>query len=76
MAMACKSKKRETQAVHPPVHHVDGDDGDCDDYCGSLEVNNGSNTDRVIWVSPEAQGRVVKMDLDTCSALSVLPYKQ
>ena len=34
------------------------------------------NKDRVIWVSPEVQGRVIKMELDTGSAVSVLPYKQ
>ena len=51
-------------------------DGDSDDYLGSLEVNNMSGKDQVIWVSPEVQGRVVKMELDTGSAVSVLPYKQ
>ena len=73
---ACKSKKRETQAAQPPVNYVDSDDGDSDDYLGSLEVNNVSDKDHVIWVSPEVQGRVVKMELDTGSAVSVLPYKQ
>ena len=76
IARACKSKKRETQATRPPVNYVDGDDGDSDDYSGSLEVNNMSDKDQVIWVSPEVQGRVVKMELDTGSAVSVLPYKQ
>ena len=55
---------------------MDGDDGDSDDYLGSLEVNNVSDKDHVIWVSPEVQGRVIKMELDTGSAVSVLPYKQ
>ena len=54
----CKSKKRETQAARPPVNYVDSDDGDSDDYLGSLEVNNVSDKDHVIWVSPEVQGRV------------------
>ena len=36
---ACKSKKRETQAAQPPASYVDSDDGDSDDYLGSLEVN-------------------------------------
>ena len=49
---------------------------DSDDYLGSLEVNNVSDKDHVIWVSPEVQGRVSKMELDTGSAVSVLPYKQ
>ena len=73
---ACKSKKRETQAARPPVNYVDSDGGDSDNYLGSLEVNNVSDKDHVIWVSPEVQGRVVKMELDTGSAVSVLPYKQ
>ena len=73
---ACKSKKRETQAARPPVNYVDSDDGDSDDYLGSLEVNNVSDKDHVIWVSPEVQGRVIKMELETGSAVSVLPYKQ
>ena len=55
---------------------MDTDDGDSDDYLGFLEVNNVSDKEHVIWVSPEVQGRVVKMELDTGSAVSVLPYKQ
>ena len=35
-----------------------------------------SDKDHVIWVNPEVQGRVIKMELDTGSAVSVLPYKQ
>ena len=73
---ACKSKKRETQAAQSPVNYVDSDDGDSDDYLGSLEVSNVSDKDHVIWVSPEVQGRVVKMELDTGSTVSVIPYKQ
>ena len=73
---ACKSKKRETQAAQAPINYVDSDDGDSDDYLRSLEVNNVSDKDHVIWLSPEVQGRVVKMELDTGSAVSVLPYKQ
>ena len=41
-----------------------------------LRVNNVSDKDHVIWLSPEVQGRVVKMELDKDSAVSVLPYKQ
>ena len=73
---ACKYKKRETQAAQLPVNYVDSADGDSDDYLGSLEVNNVSDKDHFIWVSPDVQGRVVKMELDTGSVVSVLPYKQ
>ena len=55
---------------------MDSDDGDGDDYLGSLEVHNMDNNDRMIWVSPKVQGRVIKMELDTGSAVSVLSYKQ
>ena len=55
---------------------MDCDDGDSDDYLGSLEVHNMDNKDRVIWVTPEVQGRVIKMELDTGSAVSVFLYKQ
>ena len=55
---------------------MDRDDEDSDDYLESLEVNNVSDKDHVIWVSPEVQGRVIKMQLDTGSAESVLPYRQ
>ena len=34
------------------------------------------NKDSMIWVSAGVQGRVIKMELDTGSAVSVLPYKQ
>ena len=57
---ACKSKKRESQAAQPPVNYVDSDDGDSDDYLGSLEVNNVSDKDHVIWVSPEVQERFME----------------
>ena len=76
ISRACKAKKEETQAAHPPIHYVDGDDGDSDDHLGSLEVNNVSDKDHVIWVSPEVKGRVIKIELDTGSAVSVLPYKR
>ena len=33
---ACKSKKRETLAVRPPVNYVDSYDGDSNDYVGSF----------------------------------------
>ncbi|KAK2548035.1 hypothetical protein P5673_031863 [Acropora cervicornis] len=76
IARACKAKKRDTQAAHPPIHYVDGDDGDSDDYLGSLEVNNVNDKDDVIWVNPKVQGRVIKMELETVSAVSVLSCKQ
>jgi len=55
---------------------MDSHDGDSDDYLGSLEAHNMDNKDCVIWVSNEVQGRVIKTELCTQSAASVLPYKQ
>ena len=46
---------------------MDSDDGDSDDYLGSLDVYNVSDEDHVIWISSEVQGMVVKMELDTGS---------
>ena len=56
IARASKAKKRHTQAAHPPIHYVDGDEGDSNDYLRSLEVNNERDKDHVIWVNPEVQG--------------------
>ena len=68
---ACKSKKRKTQATRPPVNYVDSDD-----YLGSLEVNNVSHKDYVIWVSLKyRKGGQDGTTVDTGSAVSVLPYK-
>ena len=51
IARACKSKKRETQDAHFPVHYVDGvdgDNGDSDDYLESLEVYTVSDKDHIM----------------------------
>ena len=46
-------------------------------FMGCLEVNNmGDNASDVIWVEPEIEGRPLKMELDTGSAISVIPYNQ
>ena len=54
---------------------MDSADGDSDDYLGSLEVNNVSDKDHFIWVSPDVQGRVVKMELDTGSVELCTPIQ-
>ncbi|CAH3163175.1 unnamed protein product [Porites lobata] len=61
-----QSYKDETQAAQTPVNYADSDEGDSDDYLGSLEVNNVSSKDHVIWGGQDGTG----------SAVSVLPYKQ
>ena len=55
---------------------MDSDDGDSYGYLGSLEVHSIGNKDRVIWVRPEVQGRVIEIEFETWSAVSPLPYKQ
>lgn len=50
---------------------MEGDDGDRDDYLGSLDANNMGDKDRIIWVSSEVQGRLVNMELNAGSAMSV-----
>ena len=72
----CKAKKRETQGTRPPVNYMDSDDEGSNDYLGSVDVHNMDNKDCMIWDSPAVQRRVIKMELDTGSTVSVLPYKQ
>ena len=74
IARACKVKIRETQAGHPPIHYVDGNHGDSDDYLGSLEVNNVSDKDHVIWVKEYRNGRL--NGLPNWTTLNYLPLKK
>ena len=68
-----------------PVHAVvdsDEETYECDTYeCASLEVHQvGSKKGSdVIWVTPQVEGRDLRMELDTGSAISAIPlrvYKQ
>ena len=55
---------------------MDSDDGDSDGYLESLGVHSIGNKDHVIWVRLEVQRRVIKIEFETGSAVSPLPYKQ
>ena len=50
-------------------------DDDNDDYLNSLEINRVGHKDNVIWVTPTVEGKLLKMELDTGSAVSVIPYQ-
>ena len=76
---ACKKRGKAA------VDHLGSDDsesgddcpnGDSDNFLACLEVNSVGNKADVIWVTPAVDGRPLKMELDTGSAVSVIPYKQ
>ena len=53
------------------------DELDDDSLIGSLEVNNiNQAVGDVIWVSPKVNGQILKMELDTGSAVSTLPVEK
>ena len=67
------------------VDHLGSDDSesgddcpnvDSDNFLACLEVNSVGNKADVIWVTPVVDGKPLKMELDTGSAVSVIPYKQ
>lgn len=72
---ACKSQ-RKTGKNKEPVHKVtQGSDSDSDDkFLGTMELNTVSaeNTN-IIWVTPEIENTPLKMELDTGSAVSIIP---
>ena len=73
---ACRKRSKETHRFKPPVNHIDDDDdSDSDDYLASLEINKVGNKDNVIWVTPKIEGTPLRMELDTGSAVSVIPYQ-
>ena len=53
------------------------DELDDDNLIGSLEVNNVNQAvGDVIWVTPKVNGQTLKMELDTGSAVSILPNQK
>ena len=78
---ACRSmpKPRHNTAKRfshkKPVHAVEkneSDDSDTDNCIASLEMNNIETSKDVIWVTPIVEGKQLKMELDTGSAVSVI----
>ena len=72
---ACRKRSKETHRFKPPVNHIDDDNSDSDDYLASLEINKVGNKDNVIWVTPKIEGTPLRMELDTGSAVSVVPFQ-
>ena len=74
--IACRKRSKETHSFNPPVNHIsDDDDSDSDDYLASLEINKVGNKDNVVWVTPKVEGTLLRMELDTGSAVSVILYQ-
>lgn len=75
ISKACRKRER-AQGSHTPANHLDDQDSSSsDDFLGSLEIHKVGNKDNVIWVTPEIDGIPLKMELDTGSAVSTIPYK-
>ena len=72
-----ENEARKHIVSNPPVNHIDDDDddSDSDDYLASLEINKVGNKDNVIWVTHKVEGTPLRMELDTGSAVSVIPYQ-
>lgn len=66
------SKKKEKD-----LHNVQNE-SDSDDTLASLELHkvDKTNCSNIIWVTPEVNGKPLRMELDTGSAVSVIPYSQ
>jgi len=72
----CRSggKQKEEKWVHT---FEDSDSDEYSEFMGCLEVNSiEKNPSNVIWVHPEVQGKFLKMEMDTRSAVSVIPFEQ
>ena len=65
-----QEKNQRDSRFGPPS----GDDND--DFLGSLKVHHVGNKVEVIWVNPVVEGKTLKMELDTGSALSVIPWEK
>ena len=69
-----KSSKNKGQEVHKVQNQSDSDS---EDTLASLELRKVVKASaNMIWVTPEVQGKPLQMELDTGSAVSVLPLHQ
>ena len=71
-----KPKQPPKTPQNTPVHTVQySESDDFEDVLGSMEIQNvrkpGSN---VIWVDLKVEGKPLKMELDTGSAVSIIPH--
>ena len=66
-------KSRQQRGVHAVHSNRDSED-ELQALLGSIEVYSMKNSkSNVIWITPEVEGKLVKMELDTGSAVSILP---
>jgi hypothetical protein len=76
---ACKSAVKSKQRPQKKIHAVHNEKcSDDDDYLGINCVKN-KNAQDSIWITPNVNGKEIKMELDTGSAvsiISVLDYKK
>ena len=70
---ACKSAVKSKQRPQKKIHAVHNErcSGD-DDYLGINCVKN-KNAQDSIWITPNVNGNEIKMELDTGSAVSIIP---
>ncbi|XP_028416384.1 uncharacterized protein K02A2.6-like [Dendronephthya gigantea] len=67
-------KKKGEQEVHEVQNESDSDS---EDTLASLKIHKvAKGHTNIIWVTPEVEGKSLQMELDTGSAVSVLPLKQ
>ena len=70
-------KKSKQRGIHAVQSASDSDSEDFDDVLGNIEIHSIKNSkSNVIWITPEVDGKPLKMELDTVSAVSVLPFSQ
>jgi hypothetical protein len=72
------SKPSSSKKKGPEVHKVQNEsDSDSEDTLASLELHKVSKAHtNIIWVTPEVEEKPLKMELDTGSAVSVLPLSK
>ena len=71
-------KKLKQRGIHAVQSASDSDSEDFDDMLGSNEIHSIKNSkSNVIWITPEVDGKLLKMELDTGSGtVSVLPFSK
>lgn len=71
-------KTNTTQKRVKDLHNVQHEsESDSDDTLASLELHKVEKaSSNIIWVTPEVDGKPLQMELDTGSAVSVIPYSK
>ena len=72
---ACRSKAKQKPrpSYQKPVHSLDEDTRDAEQDLSNLGIFSvRGNNNNPIWIEPEIDGKFVRMELDTGSALSVM----